>query len=164
MRYSFDVIFKGKKYKPVSSWIRKKASPSLCPVLGRGCNLCLKRGDASSQSLTGLLALEGDTSSYRNWILDYGLCRNWCSKYIASRAEKKAQGTENFGDSRTEKDHGDQHLQIDWFSLFFVCLLVYFYRAIVNLQCCFSFEGTAKWFSYTYVYSYTCWYTDPFPL
>ena len=46
-----------------------------------------------------------------------------------------------------------------WQKTFFFCSvlllkLIYFYRSIINLQCCVNFRCTAKWFSYTYIYIY----------
>jgi hypothetical protein len=55
----------GRKPAFLSSW-----SP------GQGLNYVLTRwGNASSQNLTGLLPLGGDTSHEGGWVLDYGLCR-----------------------------------------------------------------------------------------
>ena len=39
---------------------------------------------------------------------------------------------------------------------------MYFYQSIVDLQCCVSFECTAKYISYTYTYIYS--FLEYFPI
>ena len=43
-----------------------------------------------------------------------------------------------------------------------IFLILILYWSIVDLQCCVSFRGTAKWFSYTY--TYICSFSDSFSI
>ena len=93
---------------------------------------------------------EGDTSSERSWILDYGLCRDWCSKSIAPGI-KAQRMVHRILESRGWGVIMESSIFRQRF-FFFFRLFICFYWAIVNLQCCVSFKCTAKWFSYTYIY------------